>query len=103
MPRPYSTDLRERALLACEDEGSRRHAQVARRFRVGERTLQRWLQAARGEGRRGPKVPARSRGLVGGAVAALARLVDEQNDATLAEYAERLAARTGVRRSLAAV
>ena len=33
----------------------------------------------------------------------LAGLVDEQNDATLAEYAERLAVRTGVRRSLAAV
>src|SRR5918997_3528603 len=102
MPRAYSPDLRERVLAACEaGEGSQ--AEIARRFRVGERTLQRWLQAARGEGRRGPKVPARSRGLVGGAVAALARLVDEQNDATLAEYAERLAARTGVRRSLAAI
>ena len=102
MPRAYSPDLRERVLAACEaGEGSQ--AESARRFRVGERTLQRWLQAARGEGRRGPKVPARSRGLVGGAVAALARLVDEQNDATLAEYAERLAARTGVKRSLAAV
>ena len=102
MPRAYSPDLRERALAACEaGEGSQ--AEIARRFRVGERTLQRWLQAARSEGRRAPKVPARSRGLVGGAVAALAGLVDEQNDATLAEYAGRLAARTGVRRSLAAV
>ncbi len=102
MPRAYSPDLRERALAACEaGEGSQ--AEVARRFRIGERTLSRWLQAARSEGRRGPKVPARSRGLVGGAMAALARLVDEQNDATLAEYAERLAARMGVRRSLAAV
>ena|SRR5688572_5573169 len=77
MPRAYSPDLRERVLAACEaGEGSQ--AEIARRFRVGERTLQRWLQAARGEGRRGPKVPARSRGLVGGAVAALARLVDER-------------------------
>lgn len=102
MPRAYSPDLRERALAACEaGEGSQ--TEVARRFRIGERTLSRWLQAARSEGRRTPKVPARSRGLVGGAVAALAGLVDEQNDATLAEYAERLAARTGVRRSLAAV
>jgi transposase len=102
MPRAYSPDLRERALAACEaGEGSQ--AEIAARFRVGERTLQRWLQAARSEGRRAPKVPARSRGLVGGAVAALAGLVDEQNDATLAEYAERLAARAAVRRSLAAV
>ena len=102
MPRAYSSDLRERVLAACE-AGAGSQAEIARRFRVGERTLQRWLQAARGEGRRGPKVPARSRGLVGGAVAALAQLVDEQNDATLAEYADRLAERTGVRRSLAAV
>ena len=102
MPRAYSPDLRERTLAACEaGEGSQ--AEVARRFRIGERTLSRWLQAARSEGRRAPKVPARSRGLVGGAMAALAGLVDEQNDATLAEYAGRLAARTGVRRSLAAV
>ncbi len=33
----------------------------------------------------------------------LAALVTEQNDATLTEYAERLAERAGVRRSLAAV
>jgi transposase len=102
MPRAYSLDLRERALVACE-AGEGIQAEVARRFRIGERTLSRWLQVARHEGRRGPKVPARSRGLVGGAVVALAELVDEQNDATLAEYAERLAARTSVRRSLAAV
>ena len=102
MPRAYSPDLRERALAACEaGEGSQ--AEIARRFRIGERTLQHWLQAARREGRRRPKVPARSRGLVGGETSALAELVGEQNDATLAEYAEGLAARTGVRRSLAAV
>jgi transposase len=102
MPRAYSLDLRERALVACEvGEGSQ--AEVARRFRVGERTLARWLRVARHEGRRGPKVPARCRCLVGGEASARAELVDEQNDATLAEYAERRAACTGVRRSLAAV
>jgi hypothetical protein len=52
-------------------------------------------------GWRGPKVRVRSRRLVGGTETVLAELVGEQNDATLAEYAERLAARTGVRRSLA--
>ena len=102
MPRAYSPDLRER-VLAAHEAGEGSQAEVAWRFRVGERTLSRWLQAARSEGRRGPKVRARSRGLVGGAVAALAELVGEQNDATLAEYAERLAARMGVRRSLASV
>ena len=102
MPRACSIDLRERALATYEaGEGSQ--AEVARRFRVGERTLSRWLKAAREEGRRAPKVPARGRAPVGGAAAALAELVAEENDATLAEYAERLAARTGVRRSATAI
>ena len=101
MPRPYSTDLRERALAAYEaGEGSQ--AMVARRYRVGERTLSGWLKAAR-EGRRSPKPRARGPAPLGGAGAVLAALVTEQNDATLAEYAERLAERAGVRRSLAAV
>jgi transposase-like protein len=46
MPRPYSTDLRERALLACEDEGGNR-TEVARRFRIGVSTLRLWRQQAR--------------------------------------------------------
>ena len=101
MPRPYSTDLRERVLAAYEaGEGSQ--AEVAGRYRIGERTLSGWLRAAR-EGRRGPKQRARGPAPLGGAGAVLAGLVTEQNDATLAEYAGRLAARTGVRRSLAAV
>lgn len=33
MPRPYLVDLRERALLACED-GTDGCSQIARRFRV---------------------------------------------------------------------
>jgi hypothetical protein len=40
---------------------------------------------------------------VGGAAAVLAEPVAEQGDATLAEYADRLAGRAGVRRSLASV
>ena len=102
MPRPYSPDLRERVLLACEaGEGSR--AQLAECYRVGERTLARWLGAAHEEGRRGPKPPARGRAPVGGEGAALAEPVAARDDATLAEYAGRLAERTGVRRSPAAV
>jgi transposase len=102
MPRPYSIDLRERALAAYEaGEGSQ--AMVARRYRVGERTLSGRLRVARGEGRRSPKPRARGPAPLGGAGAVLAELVTEQNDATLAEYAERLAERAGVRRSLAAV
>jgi transposase len=102
MPRPYSTDLRERALAAYEaGEGSQ--ARVAERYRVGERTLSGWLRAAREEGRREPKPRGGGRAPVGGAGTALAELVAERNDATLSEYADRLAERTGVRRSPAAL
>jgi transposase len=102
MPRACSTDLRERALAAYE-AGEGGQAANARRFRVGERTLSRWLRVARTEGRRGPKVPARGQAPIGGAAATLAGLVAEQGDATLAEYAERLAERAGIRRSPAAL
>ena len=40
---------------------------------------------------------------MGGEAATLAGLVAERNDATLAEYADRLAERTGVRRSPSAL
>ena len=102
MPRPYSTDLRERVLTAYEaGEGSQ--AEVAGRYRVGERTLSGWLKAVRQEGRRGPKPRARGPAPLGGKSAVLAALAAERNDATLAEYADRLAERTGVRRSPAAL
>jgi transposase len=103
------TDRRERVLTAGERrEGSRE--EVARRFRVAVSTLYLWLKQARETGRRAPKPPARGRSAgatlaAGGRAddATLAVLVAERNDATLAEYADRLAERIGVRRSLAAV
>jgi hypothetical protein len=59
MPRACPTDLRERVLaLAAYEAGEGSQAAVARRFRVSERTLSRWLRAARAEGRRGPRVGA---------------------------------------------
>src|SRR3954467_14937681 len=102
MPRAYSADLRERLLAACEGgEGSQ--SEVARRYRVGERTLSGWLRAAREEGRRSPKPRRGGRMPLGGERETLAALVAERNDATLAEYADRLAERTGVRRSASAL
>jgi transposase len=101
MPKPYSTDLRERVLLACEAGAA--PTQVAIRFRVGPSTVYLWRKQAREEGRReakphaggpAPKVDEAGRD-------ALRELVDEDNHATLAEYVERLAARTGQRISLA--
>ena len=59
MPRPYSADLRARALRACDRaEGSR--AAIARRFEVAEATLYGWRKQEREEGRRAAK-PARRR------------------------------------------
>jgi transposase len=98
MPRAYSTDLRERVLAAWERrEGTQ--ADIARWFSVCEATVENWLRQARQEGRRGPKPHAggpRPR-LTADALTVLHALVLEENAATLAEYADRLAARTGVR------
>ena len=54
MPRAYSTDLRERALAAYE-AGEGRQSEIARVYRIGERTLSAWLRTAREEGRRAPR------------------------------------------------
>jgi transposase len=102
MPRAYSPDLRERALAACEaGEGSQ--ARIAERYRIGERTLSGWLKMAREEGRRSPKPHGGGRAPLGGGRETLAALVAERNDATLAEYADRLAERAGIRRSPSAL
>ena len=98
MPRPYSADLRERALHACERGGLSR-ARIAALFGLGEKTLYRWQQQSRAEGRRAAK-PHRggpAPRLNGKALDALRALVAEANALTLTEYAERLAERTGLR------
>src|SRR5947209_18839076 len=102
MPRAYSSDLGERALAAYEGgEGSQ--SEVARLYRIGERTLPGWPKTAREEGRRAPRPRRGGTRPVGGEAATLAALVAERNDATLAEYADLLAERAGVRRSPSAL
>ena len=101
MPRPYSTDLRARVLRACEGARVSR-ARLAALFGVGERTLYRWQQQARIEGRREAKPHAggpapRLRGAV---LDTLRALVLEANALTLAEYGDHLAERVGVRVSV---
>ena len=53
MPKPYSHDLRSRALEAC-DEGERPDS-VAQRFRIGRASVYLWLKQRREEGRDRPK------------------------------------------------
>jgi transposase len=100
MPRPYSADLRERVLLACE-RGRPSRARIAAQFRVGETTLYRWLQEWRADGRRAarPHAGGPAPRLDEAARAALRALVVEANDLTLDEYAAGLAERSGVRAS----
>src|SRR4051794_41392752 len=102
MPCAYPSVLRERALGAYEAGGGRQ-SEIARLYRIGERTLSGWLELAREEGRRSPKPRRGGRAPLGGEREALAGPVAERNDATLAEYADRLAERAGVRRSASAL
>jgi transposase len=96
MPRPYSADLRERVLADCEAGLSR--AAAARRYRVGERTVYRWLAEAHHEGRRAAKPHAGGpRPVVAGTEDILHELATgpATRDATLAEQVELYKARTG--------
>ena len=96
MGRPYSTDLRERVLRACE-AGEESQAAIARRFALSESAVGSWLRQLRLEGRREPKPHGRGFRLLldedEGAV--LRALVAEKNDRTLAEYAHAFTERTG--------
>ncbi|PNQ95864.1 transposase (plasmid) [Azospirillum argentinense] len=104
MGQPYSADLRERVLLAYErHEGG--PELLARRFQISRACAYNWVRAARLEGRRVAKphaggVPAK---LDAEGVSVLRALVREDNDATLAQYRDRLAARTDITLSPAVV
>ena len=102
--RAYSQDLRERVLQAY-DAGDGGYVTLSRRFRVAESTVYRWVGECHQEGKHAPKVY--RHGFVSvldeddGAV--LRQLVEDQPDATLAEYATRFEARTGWAVSLPSV
>jgi putative transposase len=97
MPKLYSRDLRERVILAVEQDGlSRREA--ARRYRVSASTAVKWLQRYHRTGRcelepvggdRRSKLPAHRDWLLG--------LVEAEPDLTLRSLGERLQAAHGVR------
>jgi transposase len=93
----YSWDLCAKIAQAC-DEGAGSRRQLARQFRVSVAFIQKMLRRRRLTGRLAAAVHTGGpRGLLGAAALALvARLLREQNDLTLAELCERLAAARGV-------
>ena len=97
MPLPYSTDLRERVLVAYE-HGEGPAAALARRFGVALKTVKNWVRAAESAGRRVAKPlghePEPCLGTAERKV--LRQLGVADNDATVAEYGARRAAQTGV-------
>ena len=97
MPEPYSGDLRERVLLACE-RGRLSRAKIAAVFQVAESTVYRWLQTWRAEGRceAKPHAGGPAPRLDQAARETLAAIVAEANDLSLAEYAAKLLERAGV-------
>ena len=100
MARAYTAELRDRVLRACERGGLSR-ASLAALFGVGESTLYRWQQAWRSEGQRAakPHVGGPAPRLDAKALDTLKDLVAERNDRTLAEYAQELDKRAGVKAS----
>lgn len=93
MSKPYSMDLRERAVAAVEEGGLSRH-QAAAQFRVGVSSVIRWCDRKRRTGSAAPKP-------MGGKVKPklephrdwiLAR-IEEEPDLTLEELRAELAAR----------
>ena len=100
MARAYTAELRDRVLRACERGGLSR-ASLAALFGVGESTLYRWQQAWRSERQRAakPHVGGPAPRLDAKALDTLKELVAERNDRTLAEYAQELDKRAGVKAS----
>jgi transposase len=97
LPGSYSTDLRERVLVAVE--AGEPADVVAERFLVGRSSVYCWIAAARDEGRRaakrlggGPKPIIRDE-----IEAVLRRLLEENNHLRLEECRDRLAEESGVR------
>src|SRR4051812_3808746 len=92
MPGAYSTDLRERVLVAVE-AGDPADA-VAEAFMVGRSSVYCWMATARDEGRRVPK-PMMGRGpkpIIRDEIeAALRRLLEASNHLSLEECRDRLA------------
>ena len=92
-----SSDLCTKIAQAC-DEGAASRRQLARQFRVSGAFIQKMRRRRRLTGRLAAAAhPGGRRGVLAAeALALVARLIREQNDLTLAELCERVAAERGV-------
>jgi transposase len=104
MARPYSLDLRERAVAAAH-AGRLTRAEVAEQFVVSEGTLYDWLRRAREQGSVAPRPHAGGRPVsvdeVGEVL--LCSFVAAENDLTLAELGAHYHGATGVALSQSAL
>ncbi len=93
----YSADVCAKIAQAC-DEGAASRRQLARQFRVSVAFIQKMLRRRRLTGRLAAAAHTGGRrGLLDAdALALVARLIRVQNDLTLAELCERVAAARGV-------
>jgi transposase len=92
----YSSDLCAKIAQAC-DEGAASRRQLARQCRVSVAFIQKMLRRRRLTGRLAAVHTGGRRGLLDAeALALVTRLIREQNDLTLAELCERVAAARGV-------
>lgn len=98
MPDPYSLDLRQRVIAAC-DEGQMSRRKIAALYDVGESTIYEWLKLRRTQNSLAPRPHTGGRPSELN-TAVLDELVEAENDRTLAEYATAYAGRTGRRYSI---
>ncbi len=95
--KPYSLDLRERVLAAAHEDPLSQ-AEIAKKFKIGLTTLEKWLRRQRQTGKSMP-LPhggGRARALQG-CEALLRTALKQQPDATLDELCVRIAEAKGLR------
>ena len=97
MPRPYSTDLRDRVVAAAD--GGMSYDEIAERFDIGRSTVGRWLRRRRDTGSVAPGEMGGPRNVKLDAemLETLRTFVEKKPDAILEELADMLAEETGMR------
>jgi transposase len=93
--KPYSVDLREKIVSAIEN-GESSFRKTAQRFSVSKSCVQKWVAQKRAQGHVLPRKQGGSVSAVMSHKPQLLAIVEQQPDATLAEYCERLFDETGL-------